>query len=308
LNSFGVASILDYGAEAKETEEEFNKTMNENIRAIEFAAQNGNVPVISTKITGLARFGLLEKMQGDEDLSQKETEEYKNVLKRIDSICHIAQQKGVGVFIDAEESWIQDAIDHLVNLMMERYNRDKIVVYNTFQMYRKDRLDYLKHSFEEAKSKNYILGAKLVRGAYMEKERDRAEDLGYGSPIHDNKFNTDKSYDDGIRFCVDHYEQIASCNASHNAISANLQADMIIRKGIKKDHQHLNFCQLLGMSDHLTFNLAKEGFNVAKYVVYGSVREVVPYLVRRAQENTSVTGDMSRELELIMAEVKRRGL
>jgi len=308
LSNFGVASILDYGAEAKSTEEEFNKTMNENIRAIDFAAQNGSVPVISTKITGLARFGLLEAMQSDSDLTPKETAEYKNVLKRIDSICHTAQQKGVSVFIDAEESWIQDAIDHLVNLMMKRYNREKIVVYNTFQMYRKDRLEYLKNSYEDAKNEGYILGAKLVRGAYMEKERNRAMELGHASPIHESKSATDESYDLGIEFCVNNYEKIASCNASHNAKSANLQAEMIIQKGIQKNHLHLNFCQLLGMSDHLTFNLAKAGFNVAKYVVYGSVREVVPYLVRRAQENTAVTGDMSRELELILSEVKRRGL
>lgn len=308
LYNNNVLSILDYGAEAKSTEEEFNKTMNENIRAIEFAAQNQSVPVISTKITGLARFGLLEKMQSEDNLTPKENLEYKNVLKRLDSICHTGQAKGVSVFIDAEESWIQDAIDHLVNLMMERYNREKVVVYNTFQMYRKDRLAYLKHSFEEAQQEGYLLGAKLVRGAYMEKERERAEEMGYESPICPNKAGTDESYNAGIKFCVENYENIASCNASHNAKSAQLQAEMIVRNNIPRNHGHLNFCQLLGMSDHLTFNLANSGFNVAKYVVYGSVREVVPYLVRRAQENKAVTGDMSRELEFIMTEVRRRRL
>ena len=308
LYNNNVQSILDYGAEAKSTEEEFNKTMNENIRAIEFAATNQSVPVISTKITGLARFGLLEKMQGDEDLTKEENQEYKNVLKRLDSICHTCQQKGVGVFIDAEESWIQDSIDHLVNIMMERYNREKVFVYNTFQMYRKDRLAFLKHSFEKAQKEGYLLGAKLVRGAYMEKERERAEEMDYESPICENKTATDESYNAGIKFCVENYENIASCNASHNAESALLQAEMIVQKNIPRDHPHLNFCQLLGMSDHMTFNLANAGFNVAKYVVYGSIREVVPYLVRRAQENKAVTGDMSRELELIMREVNRRGL
>lgn len=303
-----VLSILDYGAEGKETEEEFNKTMNENIRAIEFAAQNGNVPVISTKITGLARFSLLEKKQSDENLPEKEQKEFQNVLKRIDSICHTAYTKGVAVFIDAEESWIQESIDDLADLMMARYNKKKVVVYNTFQMYRNDRLDFLKVSFDKAKSGGYLLGAKLVRGAYMEKERERAEEMGYPSPIQPTKEATDLNYNEGIKFCVENYEKIASCNASHNNESALLQAKMIVEKKIQKDHPHLNFCQLLGMSDHLTFNLAKEGFNVAKYVVYGSVREIVPYLVRRAQENTSVTGEMGRELELIMKEVKRRGL
>ncbi len=303
-----VLSILDYGAEGKQTEEEFNKTMNENIRAIEFAAQNGHVPVISTKITGLARFELLEKKQSGKALSKAEKAEYQNVLKRVDSICHVAYQKGTAVFIDAEESWIQDPIDDLADLMMKRYNKKKVVVYNTFQMYRTDRLAFLKQSFKKAQEEGYLLGAKLVRGAYMEKERNRAEEMGYPSPIQPNKQATDENYDAGIEFCVENYKKLASCNASHNANSALLQANLIVQKNIQRDHPHLNFCQLLGMSDHLTFNLAKAGFNVAKYVVYGSVREVVPYLIRRAQENSSVTGEMGRELELIMKEVRRRGL
>lgn len=301
-------TILDYGAEAKETEEDFNHTMNETIRAIDFASQTASVPVVSTKITGMARFGLLEIVQSGENLRPEQRVEYKNVLKRLDAICHNAREKGVSVFFDAEESWIQDAIDHLVTVMMRRYNQDKAIVYNTFQLYRTDRLQFLIDSFNQAQKGGYMLGAKLVRGAYMDKERERAKQYDYDSPIHPNKEATDDAYNTAIRFCVDNYEHIASCNATHNAASNLLQAELIMRKKIQKNHPHLNFCQLYGMSDNITFNLANAGFNVAKYVPYGPVREVVPYLIRRAEENSSVTGDMTREHGLVHQEMKRRGL
>lgn len=301
-------TILDYGAEAKETEEEYNHTMNETMRAIEFAEQSAPVSVVSTKVTGMANFDLLESVQEGEPFTKESREEYKNVLKRIDAICHAAERKGVSVFFDAEETWIQDPIDHFVNIMMRRYNRERAVVYNTFQMYRKDRLQFLISSFNEAKRGGYILGAKLVRGAYMEKERNRAKRMGYESPIHPNKQATDDAYNTGLRFCVDNYERIACCNASHNLHSNRLLADLLISQGIALDHPHFQFCQLYGMSDNITFNLAAAGFNVAKYVPYGPVREVVPYLIRRAEENTSVTGDMGREQQLVQQEMKRRGL
>lgn len=301
-------SILDYGAEAKITELDFNGTMNEMIRAIDFAERNGSVPIISLKITGLARNELLEKIQKGTALTDAEKVEFKNVKKRLDAICYAAHNKKVGVFIDAEESWIQDTIDFLAKNMMERYNEEIVIVYNTFQMYRHDRLQYLIDSFEEARKKGYLLGAKLVRGAYMDKERARAEEYGYASPIQENKAATDNDYNTALQFCVENYIYIASCNASHNAYSAALQANLIAQKGIQKDHPHLNFCQLYGMSDHLTFNLADAGYNVAKYLPYGAVNEVIPYLIRRAQENSSVTGDMTREYELLVREMKRRGL
>ena len=301
-------TILDYGAEAKTREEDFNHTMKETIRAIEFAKRSDAVPVVSTKITGMARFGLLESLQEGVPLTRETRIEYKSVLKRLDAICHVAATNGVGVFFDAEESWIQDSIDHLVTVMMRRYNRDKVVVYNTFQLYRHDRLQFLFDSYNLAKRGGYMLGAKLVRGAYMEKERERAEEMGYTDPIQPNKAATDDAFNTAIRFCVDHYEEIASCNAAHNAESALLQAQLIVDKGIERRHPHLNFSQLYGMSDNLTFNLAEAGFNVAKYVPYGAVREVVPYLIRRAQENSSVTGDMTREYGLVLAEMKRRGM
>jgi proline dehydrogenase len=308
LYKFDVQSVLDYGVEGKETEEDFNQTMVENIRAIEFASKNPGIPVVSTKITGLARKGLLESIGKSDQLSQEERIEYKNVLKRVDSICHNAARLSVGVFIDAEETWMQNAIDHIANQMMKRYNKEKVVVYNTFQLYRTDRLKHLMDAFSQAQKDDYLLGAKLVRGAYMDKERLRAAEMGYPSPIQPTKEATDHDYNLALRFCVENYQKIACCNASHNAESSRLMAEWITDKGISRSHPHLMFCQLFGMSDHLTFNLAKAGFNVAKYVVYGKVRDVIPYLVRRTKENTSVTGDLSRELGFIVKEVKRRGI
>lgn len=308
LYSNGVFSVLDYGAEGKATEEDFNLTMNENIRAIEFASRHQGIAVVSTKITGLARFGLLEKITKGESLTETDKREYKNVLKRVDSIAFHAAQKGVGLYIDAEETWIQDAIDHIANQMMKRYNKEKVIVFNTFQLYRTDRLAYLMSSFDKAQKEGYRLGAKLVRGAYMDKERDRAAELGYPSPIQPSKQATDHDFNLALRFCIENYEKMACCNATHNAESNRLFAEWIALKNIPHDHPHLQFCQLYGMSDNITFNLASAGYNVAKYLVYGQVRDVVPYLIRRTQENTSITGDMSRELSFIVKEVKRRGL
>ena len=308
LYEYNVQTILDYGVEGKETEEDFNKSMNETIRAIEFAANNDSVPVVSAKITGLARFKLLEDITLHKPFSKTSRAEYKLVLKRIDAMCYTAKMKGVALFFDAEESWIQGAIDHLVNLMMRRYNTEKVVVYNTFQMYRKDRLQFLIDSFNQAQQTGYLLGAKLVRGAYMEKERERAAHLKQDSPIHDTKEATDDAFNTALKFCLDNYEKIALCNASHNLYSNQLQAEIIAEKGLDKTHPHLNFCQLYGMSDNITYNLAKAGYNVAKYVPYGTVREVVPYLIRRAHENSSISGDMSREYKLVNQEIKRRAL
>lgn len=308
LYANGSQTILDYGAEAKESEEDFDATMRETIKAIEFAEEHDSAPIVSTKLTGMARFELLEAIQADEYYSPSLQAEYKKVIQRLDKICSTAAKSGVGVFFDAEETWIQDAIDQMVVLMMQKYNKKKVVVFNTFQMYRHDRLAYLKKSFAEAEANGYLLGAKLVRGAYMEKERERAKDKGYPSPIQPSKEATDTDYNAAVRFVVENHTKIASCNASHNAESALLQAKLIADKGIDKKHPHLNFCQLYGMSDHITFNLAKAGYNVAKYVPYGTVRDVVPYLIRRAQENTSITGDMTREYKLVLEEMKRRGL
>ncbi len=307
LETNNVLSVLDYGAEAKETEHDFDATMNEFLRAIEFASLNDAVPVISAKITGMARFELLEKVTKGEKLSEAEQREFDVVLKRVDAVCHKAHAKNVGVFIDAEESWIQQAVDDLVDKMMERYNQNRVIVYNTFQLYRHDRLGFLKRSFERALSNNYLLGAKLVRGAYMDKERKRALEMGYVSPIQPNKEATDHDYNAAVKFCLDHYERISMCNATHNQESCKLMAESIDQMNVSKNHAHLNFCQLYGMSDNLTFNLASAGYNAAKYLPYGPVRDVIPYLVRRAQENSSITGDISREYNMILKEMKRRG-
>ena len=223
-------------------------------------------------------------------------------------MCSSAHELGVGVFIDAEESWMQEGIDAIVFEMMEKYNRKKVIVFNTYQLYRHDKLAQLKSDYQVAQSKGYMLGAKIVRGAYMEKERNRAEEKNYPSPIHKDKASVDKDFDEAVRFCVEHYEDLGSCCATHNVKSNMLQAQLIDEKNIQKDHPHLNFCQLYGMSDNITFNIAHAGYNVAKYVPYGPIRDVIPYLIRRAKENTSVTGEMSRELQLISKELKRREL
>ncbi len=304
----GVYTILDYGAEGKQSEEDFNHSMKECIRGIEFAKDHPAVLSVTTKITALARFELLEQIQKNRSLDRAERIEYKNVLKRLDAICHTAAHRNMTVYIDAEESWIQDTIDHLVNVMMRRYNQERVVVYNTFQMYRSDRLQFLIDSYNQARRHGYLLGAKLVRGAYMEKERDRAAERGYSSPINATKAATDDAFDTALRFCLDHYEHLALCNASHNEASIRLQAELIWQRNIPPSHPHLLFSQLFGMGDNMTFNLADAGFRVAKYMPYGPVREVVPYLIRRAQENTAVRGDMSREYQLLRRELKRRKL
>lgn len=301
-------TILDYGAEGKSTEEDFERTIEENIKAISFAATHPSVPIISSKITSLARVELLQKFQAEGKLNEQESVEFEKVRRRLNQLCHAAKRNNVAIFIDAEESWIQDTIDTLVKDLMEKFNREKVVVYHTYQLYRKDKLIGLMADHREALTKGYKLGAKLVRGAYMEKERERAKLMGYPSPIQDTKDDTDRDYNLAIKYCVDHYEQIASCNGSHNLNSIQYEAELIAEKGLQKNHSNLNFCQLYGMSDYITFNLAEAGYNVAKYVPYGPVKEVIPYLIRRAKENSSVTGEMSRELSLILTELKRRGM
>jgi proline dehydrogenase len=302
-----VATILDFGAEAKESEEDFDETMKETLKAIDFAASNNSVPIVSSKISGLGRFDLLAKLQAGKTLSEPEMTELAALKNRVFSLCEHAEKRGVGIMIDAEETWVQDVIDDLVEELMEQFNKEKVVVYNTYQMYRKDKLDDLHQAYENARADNYLLGAKLVRGAYMVKERERAENMHYPSPIQNTKADTDRDYNKALKFCVDHYEYIGSCNATHNVESCRLQAEWIANKDIANNHPRLNFCQLYGMSDYITFNLANKGYNVAKYVPYGPVKDVVPYLIRRAQENTAMTGEMSRELSLIEKEIERRG-
>lgn len=301
-------TALDYGAEAKESEADFDHTQNEFIKAINFAAAAESISVVCVKITGMCRFGLLESLHEGKTLTGAEQAEYQIVTTRFETVCKAAYDNKVSIFVDAEETWIQRPIDILVEKMMTKYNRESITIYNTYQMYLSNRLQYLHDSFARAEAGGYILGAKLVRGAYMDKERKRAEAMGYESPINVTKQATDDMYNAAVRFCVARYKNIASCCASHNADSNMLQANLISELGIQKNHPHLMFSQLYGMSDNLTFNLAHEGYTSSKYMVYGTVEDVIPYLIRRAQENTAVSGDMSREYKLIDTELKRRKL
>jgi len=306
LAKYNVGSILDYGAEGKETEEAFDITVKESIRSVSFASEHDTVPVVSCKVTGLATNGLLKKITAEETLSQEEQEAYDRAIDRLDEICKEAHRLKVALFIDAEESWLQGGIDQMTDEMMERYNKDYITIYNTYQLYRHDRLAFLKASFARAEERGYILGAKLVRGAYMEKERERAKEMGYPSPIQPDKASSDRDYNLAVKFCVENYKKIASCVASHNEYSTQYQIQLMAEMGIPKDHKHFNFCQLYGMSDNLTFNLAKAGYNVAKYIPYGPVGDVIPYLIRRARENSAVDGEVGRELMLIREELARR--
>ncbi|MDF1695628.1 MAG: proline dehydrogenase family protein [Saprospiraceae bacterium] len=301
-------TILDYGAEGKSSEEDFNRVMEETMRAIEFAASNNSVPVVSTKITGLVDNDILIGVQNGDPQSEHQQRAYDQMVERVDKICKKASELKVGVFVDAEESWLQEPIDDLVMEMMAKYNHGKVIVYNTYQLYRHDKLAQLKSDHQKAIKMGFLFGAKLVRGAYMEKERERALEMNYPSPIQPDKESTDRDFDEGVDYCIRNYQQIASCCASHNVESNRKQAKLIEELGLQKDHPHFNFCQLYGMSDYITFNIGKAGYNVAKYVPYGPIRDVVPYLIRRAQENTSVTGEMSRELSLIKTEIKRRGI
>jgi len=241
-------------------------------------------------------------------LSETEREELKRVKYRLDRIIKFAADSGIGVLIDAEESWIQDPMDALVSLMMEKYNREKAVVYNTYQLYRTDRLEFLKLSHKEARDKGYILGAKIVRGAYMEKERERAAEKGYPSPIQPDKISCDKDYNEAVEYCIKNYSDLAVIIASHNEKSNLLGTEIIDELNIAHNHPNIYFSQLFGMSDHISFNLARQGYNVSKYLPFGPIKDVIPYLMRRAEENSSVSGQTGRELMLIKKEMKNRGL
>lgn len=308
LGRFNIGTILDYSVEGKESEHDFDACATETIATIAKAKNNSLIPFSVFKVTGLARLGLLEKVTADQSLTSEEKKEFERIEHRVDRICKAAHDAGTPVFIDAEESWIQKAIDDLANKMMALYNIQKPIVYNTFQMYCKDKLAYLKHSFNIAQQSNYYLGAKLVRGAYMEKERARAIEKKYPSPIQDKKEDTDSDYDAALLFCVENVDRIAICAGTHNENSSMNLVQLMKDKNIKETNKHIFFSQLLGMSDHISYNLADAGYNVAKYVPYGPVNEVLPYLIRRAQENTSVKGQTGRELSLIIKEKQRRKL
>ena len=323
LGQYHVQVILDYGVEGgEEGEEGYDHAMGEFNRVIDYAATQPNIPFMSVKVTGIARFGLLEKLdslmrqsKGSlmkrytgalEGLSPDEREEWQRVCGRMEQIAREASDKHIGVLVDAEETWIQDPVDMLTILIMEQFNRERAVVYNTIQLYRADRLSFLKDSYEAALQRDFILGAKLVRGAYMEKERKRSLSMGYPSPIQPDKAATDEDYNAALAFCIEHLERIALIVATHNEYSNLYAVQLLQGKGLSLGHPHIHFSQLYGMSDNITFNLAKAGCAVSKYLPFGPIRDVIPYLMRRAQENSSVSGQTGRELGLIRKEMKRR--
>lgn len=302
----GVSSVLDYSVEGKEEEEQFDIALKMTLKTIDFAKERQAIPFAVFKPTGLGRFELYEKLGEKQKLTPEEQAEWDRVVVRFDQVCSEAHKKDVALLIDAEESWMQDAADDLVTEMMRRYNKEKAIVFNTLQMYRWDRLDYLKKLHEQAKKEGFFIGMKLVRGAYMEKENDRAEEKGYPSPICATKEATDFNYDAAVSYMVDHLENMCIFAGTHNEESTYFLMNLMEEKGIKTNDHRVWFGQLYGMSDNISYNLADHGYNVAKYLPFGPVKDVMPYLIRRAEENTSVAGQTSRELALIKAERKRR--
>ncbi|MDB5109878.1 MAG: proline dehydrogenase [Mucilaginibacter sp.] len=306
LYAGGVGTILDYSIEGEDDEQVFDHTRDEIIRTIIRAAEDKAVPITVFKVTGVGRFSLLEKLDAGIKLTDAGQQEWQKVQDRVLAICEKAYSTDIPVMIDAEETWIQDTIDRLAINMMRRFNKNKAIVYNTYQLYRHDKLQSVKNDQQLAANEGFILGAKLVRGAYMEKERKRAEGNGYPSPIQPDKQATDNDYNTALDFCTDHINQIAIVAGTHNEESCGLLTELLNKKQIDPKNPHVYFSQLLGMSDNLSFNLADAQYNVAKYVPYGPVKAVLPYLFRRAQENTAIAGQMSRELSLIAREKKRR--
>lgn len=312
LSEFNVQVILDYGVEGKEGEENFDHVRDEFIRVINYAATQNNIPFISIKVTGFARFELLKTLNEAPRLrsgihdNEEEINEWERVRERMFRICEAAAEKNIGVLVDAEESWIQDPIDRLTMEMMEIFNKEKAIVYNTIQLYRHDRLRFLQLSHYIAKKKDFMLAVKLVRGAYMEKERARAIQKKYTSPIQLDKSFTDGDYNAAVDYCIANIETIPFIIATHNEYSNLHAAETLDSKGIQRNHPHVHFSQLYGMSDNITFNLAKQGYSVSKYLPFGPIRDVIPYLMRRAQENSSLNGQTSRELILIAKELRRR--
>lgn len=306
LDAHGVGTILDFSVEGKESAADFERNFQEILGTADAAAGDERIPFCVFKVSGIARHELLTKVSAKSELGEADAAEYAEVVERIDAICKRAADGGTYVLIDAEESWVQDAIDDVTLKMCRAYNQERVVVFNTYQLYRHDRLQALRDDLRSAREEGFHLGAKLVRGAYMEKERDRAQEKDYPSPIQPDKAATDRDFDAALAVCAENIDHLAVCVGTHNEASAAKMARLMDEHGIEKSDPRVYFSQLLGMSDHISFNLAASGYNVAKYVPYGPLREVVPYLIRRAEENTSVAGQTGRELQLIENERARR--
>lgn len=303
LNKSGIGTILDYSVEGEEDESVFVATCAEIIKTIETASGNAAIPFSVFKVTGIVQFNLLEKVSAGTPLNEQEQALWNKGCERFEAICNSAYQHNVRIFVDAEESWIQEAIDRLAENAMEKYNRQKAIVYNTIQLYRADRLEYLKNTLQKS---TCYLGFKLVRGAYMEKERNRALQMNYPSPIQPDKLSSDRDYNEALKVCMEQIAKVSICCGTHNEDSSLLLTKLMDEYKIAKNDTRIYFSQLLGMSDNISFNLAANGYNVAKYVPYGPVKAVIPYLTRRASENTSVKGQAGRELMLIDKELMRR--
>ena len=306
LDHAHIGTILDYSVEGEASEKSFDATVNEVLHTIEKASKTPAVPFAVFKVTGLADTELLEKVQNNQPLDADEQAAYERVCHRVNVLCQAAHDWHVKIFIDAEESWIQDTIDALAYEMMTRYNQKQAVVYNTYQMYLRDSFNNLSKAVKTARQQGYCLGVKLVRGAYMEKERQRAHEMEYCEPVHGTKEETDRDFNRAIDFCLENKDVVSLCLGTHNEYSSLYLAEEMRRRGIAPNDTRFWFAQLLGMSDNISYNLAKAGYNVAKYVPYGPVEAVMPYLFRRAEENTSVAGQASREYSLIKRELERR--
>lgn len=306
LTQAGIGTILDYSVEGEKSVQGFETTKSEIIRTIERANGDKNIPFCVFKVTGIGHSKILEKVQAKESLNAEEQEGWINLTKRLNEICEAAHKNNVRIFVDGEETWFQETIDDLTYQMMRKYNKEKPLIYNTYQMYTVDRLEKLKLAYQNAVEENYYVGAKLVRGAYMEKERRRAEEKGYPDPIQPDKLSTDRDFDAAMEFCVENRERIALCAGTHNELSCYSLVVLMDQHNIKSDDSNFYFAQLYGMSDNMSNNLAAAGYNVAKYVPYGAVKDVMPYLMRRADENTAIAGQSSREYLLIQKEIERR--
>jgi proline dehydrogenase len=308
LASAGIGTVLDYSVEGRTTQEGFDETKNEIIRTIERAKGDPNIPFSVFKMSGIAPLGTLERLSAKKKLDAKSQAKACRIQDRVVEICEAAYAIRQPIFIDAEETWYQDAVDRFATQMMARFNQEEPIVYNTLQMYRTDRLQHLKNSRRQAINEGYTYAVKLVRGAYMEKERDRAKEMGYPSPIHATQADTDADYNAAIEYCLKHHRNMSFVAATHNEESTQLLARDMHEAGIPNDHPHIHFSQLYGMGDNISYVLASRGYNVSKYVPYGPVDDAMPYLIRRAEENSSAAGHVSRELQLLNKEIRRRGI
>lgn len=306
MAKFKIGSVLDYSVEGKDTEEAFDHAMEETLKTIENAKDNSNVPYSVFKPTGIGSHEIMEKVALGEKLTDDEHKSFERLKDRYSVLSKTAYDYGVRLLVDAEETWYQQTIDDILYDLMEKYNKERAIVFNTYQMYRWDSVDLIKNGHKLAQEKGFVLGAKLVRGAYMERERARAEEKGYADPICKDKPHTDQCYNDGLKYCVENVDMIELFNGTHNEYSNYYLTELMTKAGLERDDSRIWSVQLFGMSDNISFVMADAGYNVAKYMPYGPVKHVMPYLIRRAKENTSVGGQSSRELTMLSNELKRR--